>query len=398
MFAGSSLIAHRGSQAFADVTGIQDRHRITLPDEGKGAPALPTFRADLESIPTYTPGKPIDEVSRELGIFNICKLASNECPTEPFPEVVEAIAAAASKVNRYPEDSGYYLVGALADRHGVDTRRVWLGAGSTQLIGCVALAAGGPGTSAVFASPSFVMYPIATKVAGARPIEIPLDGRWRLDLAAMIDAIEPDTTVVYVCNPNNPTGTYRSAADVEAFIEAVPPEVLIVIDEAYHEYVTAPDYATALPIAAERDNVLVTRTFSKIYGLAGLRIGYAIGTAGTIAALRKTQPPFSANTLAQIAALESLAHDDRMRQQASANTAGRDQIEEGLAARGVEFAASQANFVAMMVSDDGKAVSDRLLGEGVIVRPMGRIIRVTVGTEAENRRFLEALDAVGVAV
>ena len=359
---------------------------------------MPTFRADLEAIPTYSPGKPIDEVSRDLGIFDICKLASNECPTEPFPEVVAAIAAAAGDVNRYPEDSGFYLVNALAQRHEVPAEQIWLGAGSTQLIGCIALATGGPGTSAVYASPSFVMYPISTLVAGARPIEVPLDDHWRLDLDAMLAAIEDDTTVVYLCNPNNPTGTYRSGADVAAFIDALPQNVLVVVDEAYHHYVTAPDYETALPVAIERDNVLVTRTFSKIYGLAGLRIGYGVGTAETIASLRKTQPPFSANTIAQIAALESLAHDDRMKAVAAANTAGRDQIERGLAERGIEHAPSQANFIAMEAGDDTQGLSDRLLKEGVIVRPMGSIIRVTVGTEDENRRFLEALDHVGVAV
>lgn len=358
---------------------------------------MPTFRADLESIPTYRPGKPIDEVSRDLGILDICKLASNECPTEPFPEVVTAIAAAAADVNRYPEDSGYYLVNALAQRHAVDVDQVWLGAGSTQLLGCIALSAGGPGTSAVYASPSFVMYPIATLVSGARPIEVPLDSEWRHDLAAMLDAIEDNTTVVYVCNPNNPTGTHRSGADIAAFIDAVPPEVLVVVDEAYHHYVTAPDYETALPIATERDNVIVTRTFSKIYGLAGLRIGYAIGKTETIASLRKTQPPFSANTIGQIAALESLAHDDRMAEHAEANTAGRALLESGLAERGIEYAPSQANFIAMKVADDPKDLSDRLLMEGVIVRPMGSIIRVTVGTEDENRRFLKALDDVGVS-
>ena len=358
---------------------------------------MPTYRADLESIPTYSPGKPIDEVSRDLGIFDICKLASNECPTEPFPEVVAAIAAAAADVNRYPEDSGYYLVNALADRHGVDTAQVWLGAGSTQLLGCIALSTGGPGTSAVYASPSFVMYPIATLVAGARPIEVPLDDEWRYDLDAMLDAIEDDTTVVYVCNPNNPTATYRSGPDVAAFIDAVPSSVLVVVDEAYHHYVTAPDYGTALPIAVERDNVIVTRTFSKIYGLAGLRVGYAIGKPETITNLRKTQPPFSANTIAQVAALESLAHDDRMAEHADANTAGREQLEAGLAERGIEFAPSQANFIAIKLSEDSQDVSDRLLKEGVIVRPMGSIIRVTVGTEDENRRFLEALDAIAVA-
>jgi histidinol-phosphate aminotransferase len=357
---------------------------------------LPTFRADLDAIPTYSPGKPIDEVSRELGIFDLCKLASNECPTEPFPEVVAAIAAAASEVNRYPEDSGYYLVNALADRHGVHPSQIWLGAGSTQLLGCIALAVGGTGTSAVYASPSFVMYPIASLVAGAEPIEVPLDEDWRYDLDAMLGAIRDDTTVVYVCNPNNPTATYRSGADVEAFIDAVPSDVLVVVDEAYHDYVTASDYASALPIAASRDNVIVTRTFSKIYGLAGLRIGYAVGGAETIAALRKTQPPFSANSIAQVAALEALDHPDQVAARAEANTSGRVQIEGGLAQRRIDHAPSQANFVAMTLTDDPKDLSDRLLKEGVIVRPMGSIIRVTVGTEDENRRFLEALDVVGV--
>lgn len=357
---------------------------------------MPTFRADLDAIPTYSPGKPIDEVSRELGIFDLCKLASNECPTEPFPEVVAAIAAAAPEVNRYPEDSGFHLVSALADLHSVDPSQIWLGAGSTQLLGCIALAVGGTGTSAVYSSPSFVMYPIASLVAGAEPIEVPLDDEWRYDLDAMLGAIRDDTTVVYVCNPNNPTATYRSGADIAAFIDAVASDVLVVVDEAYHDYVTASDYASALPIAASRDNVIVTRTFSKIYGLAGLRIGYAVGRAETIAGLRKTQPPFSANSIAQVAALEALDHPDQVAARAEANTAGRVQLEGGLAQRRIEHAPSQANFVAMKLTDDPKDLSDRLLKEGVIVRPMGSIIRVTVGTEGENRRFLEALDVVGV--
>ena len=357
---------------------------------------MPTYRADLEAIPTYSPGKPIAEVSRELGLTNIAKLASNESPTEPFPEVVAAISAAATDLNRYPENSGYYLVNALAERHGVDPKQVWLGAGSTQLLGCIALSVGGPGTSALFARPSFVMYAIASLVAGTGPIEVPLDEDWRHDLDAMRAAIRGDTTAVYLCNPNNPTGTYRSSSDVAAFIDAVPDRVLVVVDEAYHDYVTAADYASALPIASERENVVVTRTFSKIYGLAGLRIGYAIGNANTIAMLKTTQPPFSASSIAQVAALESLAHDEHVAERADANTEGRLQLEQGLTELGIEHAPSQANFVAMMI-DESAEVADRLLKEGVIVRPMGPIIRVTVGTEGENRRFLRALDAVGVA-
>ncbi|GMQ86754.1 MAG: histidinol-phosphate transaminase [Acidimicrobiia bacterium] len=355
---------------------------------------MPTYRTDLQAIPTYSPGKPIAEVSRELGIPDICKLASNECPVEPFAEVVAAIAAAAPDVNRYPEDSGYYLVNSLAERHGVEPAQVWLGAGSTQLLGCVALSVGGRGTSAVYAKPSFVMYAIASLVAGTEPIEVPLDEGWTHDLDAMKAAIREDTTVVYVCNPNNPTGTYRSEADMAAFIDAIPAAVLVVVDEAYHDYVTAPDYATALPIASEQENVIVTRTFSKIYGLAGLRIGYAIGDADTIAKLKTTQPPFSTNSVAQVAALESLAHDGHLAERVDSNTAGRLQLEHGLTERGIEHAPSQTNFVAM-ATDESAELAHRLLEQGVIVRPMGPIIRVTVGTEEENRRFLRALDAVG---
>ncbi|MCH8130869.1 MAG: aminotransferase class I/II-fold pyridoxal phosphate-dependent enzyme, partial [Acidobacteria bacterium] len=258
-----------------------------------------------------------------------------------------------------------------------------------------ALAVGGPGTSALDDRPSFIMYAIASLVAGTEPIEVPLDEDWRHDLDAMHAAVRDNTTAVYVCNPNNPTGTYRSAADVAVFIDAVPDHLLVVVDEAYHDYVTAPDYATALPIASERENVVVTRTFSKIYGLAGLRIGYAIGNSDTIAKLKTTQPPFSASSIAQVAALESLAHDEQLTERVDANTAGRLQLENGLTERGIEYAPSQANFVAMMADESAEA-ADRLLKEGVIVRPMGPIIRVTVGTEDENRRFLRALDAVGV--
>ncbi len=193
---------------------------------------MPTYRADLDAIPAYSPGKPIDEASRELGILDICKLASNECPVEPFAEVVAAIAAAAPDANRYPEDSGYYLVNALAERHGVDSAQVWLGAGSTQLLGCVALSVGGRGTSAVYAKPSFVMYAISSLVAWTEPIEVPLDEDWRHDLDAMRAAIREDTTAAYLRNPNNPTGTYRSSSDVAAFIDAVPDHVLVVVDEA----------------------------------------------------------------------------------------------------------------------------------------------------------------------
>lgn len=357
---------------------------------------MPTYRADLESIPTYSPGKPIDEVSRELGIDDIAKLASNESPTPPFPEVQAVIAAAAVGVNRYPENSGFHLVNALAERLAVEPGNIWLGAGSTELLMCAALAAGGPDTSAVFADPSFVMYPIATVVSGAKPVPVALDGTWRLDLDAMAAAITGDTTIVYVCNPNNPTATYRSAEDVASLIASVPDEVLVIVDEAYHEYVTAPDYASALPFAVERDNVIVARTFSKVYGLAGLRVGYAVGTPGTLGALRRTQIPFSVSVVASAAAIEALRHDDLTAERVKENATGRELIEEGLAAMGLDVPASQTNFVMAPVRN-AEAIAEATMQRGVIVRPMGSLLRMSVGTSEENHRLLAVLDEVGIA-
>jgi len=353
---------------------------------------VPTFRPDLDSIPTYVPGRPIDEVARELGLTDIAKLASNECPTKPFPEVIDAITAAASEVNRYPEDSAHDLVDALAAHHGLGVDHFWLGLGSTQVINCIALAVGGPGTSAVYAHPSFVMYPISTRIAGAEAIAVPLDAEMRHDLDAMASAIREDTTLVYVCNPNNPTGTYLPGADVAAFIEAVPDRITVVVDEAYHDYVTEPDYDSALPLVHDRDNIIVTRTFSKVYGLAGLRIGYGMGRPDTVAALRKTQVPFSTNSVGQAAAQEALRYDDRVVERAKENAIGRETIESGLAERGIEFWPSQTNFVLMRPAADAAALDAALLRQGVIVRRAGPFIRVSVGTEAENVRFLAALD------
>jgi len=353
---------------------------------------VPTFRADLEAIPTYTPGRPIDEVARELGLSDVAKLASNECPTEPFPEVIEAIARAGHAANRYPENSGYHLVRGLAALHGVPEDHFWLGLGSTQLLLSIALAVGGSDTSAVFADPSFVMYPIASRISGAREVTVPLDAEMCHDLGAMLDAIADDTTIVYVCNPNNPTATYRSGDAVAAFFAAVPERVTVVVDEAYHEYVTAPDHRSMLPLVTDHDNLVVTRTFSKAYGLAGLRIGYAAAHPDTLVNLRRTQIPFSANNVAQAAAIEALSHQDLVAARAKDNAVGRERIEGALAALGMEYWPSQTNFVLFRPGTDTGALGDALLRQGVIVRPAGPFIRVSVGTERENELFAAALE------
>jgi histidinol-phosphate aminotransferase len=355
---------------------------------------MPAFRSDLDQIPVYRPGKPIDEVSRELGIADIAKLASNEWPVEPFPEVVEAVIAAAADFNRYPENSVYHVVNALAEHLDVSADQIWMGAGTTELISCIALAVGGPGTSTVFSNPSFVMYPISAALAGAEPIAVPSTPELGHDLDAMRAAIREDTRLVFVCNPNNPTGTYLPGSDVTAFVKSVPERTLVVVDEAYYEFVTAPDYESALPLVAEHDNVVVTRTFSKVYGLAGLRIGYAVGQPDTVAQLRRAQVPFSVNSAAQAGALTALAHSDRLAERVKGNHQARTELEAGLADRGIDYVSSQTNFVLIRPAGDVAKLSDEMLQLGVIVRPMGPFIRVTVGTLAENRRFLEALDEI----
>jgi len=359
---------------------------------------LPTFRPDLASIPRYVPGKPIDEVARELGIESVDKLASNECPEPPFPEVIPLIEGIATSLNRYPDSAGYELTEAIAAHLGVGRDCVWIGAGSSENLRCIALAVGGPGTSAVYASPSFVMYTISTRIAHSEPIAVPLTSSFSHDLDAMAAAIRPDTTVVYVCNPNNPTGGIRSGADVRAFLDAVPERVTVVIDEAYAEYVTDRSYISMIHDAVEASNVIVTRTFSKIYGLAGLRVGYAVGHSDLVAKLRTPQAPFSVNSVAQAAATEVLKHQDRVGLRRDRNAAGRGVLADGLRDRGVDVADSQANFVYFEPQAPPGEVSEQLMQRGVIVRPLGAGLRVSVGTEDENERFLAAWDELGPAI
>ena len=354
---------------------------------------MPRFRKDLDQIPRYVPGKPIDEVTRELGLSDVVKLASNEFPVAPFPEVQAAIAAAAAEVHRYPEDSGYYLAEELATRFDTARDHIWLGAGSTQLIRSISAAAGGPGTATVYAWPSFVGYRIANAMAGGEAIEIPLDNGAH-DLDGMLEAIRDDTTLVYICNPNNPTATTVPDTALSDFLAAVDPDVLVVVDEAYHEFATAPDYASQADRALATPNVVVLRTFSKVYGLAGLRVGYALGQPDVLDSLRHTQLPFVVNSIALVAALEALQFPNRVAERVEAIAAGRDYIEAAFAARGIEYWPSQTNFIAFLPGTSPGSFSKRMLHEGVIVRPLGGLVRVTVGLAEENERFVAALDKV----
>ncbi|MEE8497842.1 MAG: histidinol-phosphate transaminase [Acidimicrobiia bacterium] len=355
----------------------------------------PRFRPDLERIQPYRPGRSIAEVAAEFGIQEVAKLASNENPEPPFPEVQRAIAASLGGLNRYPNNARPDLTAALADHLDVGPERIWCGGASNELTLIAALSMGGPGTSAVYAWPSFGLYRIGSLAIFSDTIEVPLDSLHRHNLDAMQAAIRDDTTVVYVCNPNNPTSTVVAGDAVERFIDAVSEDVLIVVDEAYHEYATAAEYRSMLPLAAERSNVLVTRTFSKIYSLAGLRVGYAVTAPQTIAELRRIQLPFSVSNLAEVAAVEALEHQDRVAERRDANRAGIAYLTSGLRARGAEVADSQTNFVYASF-EDATAVNDGLLQRGVIVRPVlpDGWLRINTGTQSEMERFFEALDEV----
>ena len=347
------------------------------------------YRQDLAALRPYVAGKSAADLDSEGE--RIIKLASNECPHPPFPEVQAAIADAVAGINRYPDTQARSVRGALGEWLGVPTDHLWFGAGGSEIVTSAALALGGPGTNIVFASPSFVLYEIAARRSMAESVQVSLDADHRLDLEAMRAAIDADTTLVYVCNPNNPTGTHLSAASITEFVNAIPESVLVFVDEAYGEYATAADYSSAVPLAIERPNVLVMRTFSKIFGLAGLRIGYAVAQPETIAGLSRVQRPFTITDLAQRAAAAALALPDRLRERIEENAAERSRLEAELDARSISHPTSQANFI-YFEPHDAATVAKTLQEMGVIPRQLGDGLRVTIGTATENDRFLEALD------
>ena len=358
---------------------------------------MPRFRPDIAATSPYVPGRSIEEVAAQIGIEPdaIVKLASNESPDGPFPGVIEAATKALHGSNRYPDNDHVELSAALSRWLEVPAHHLWFGNGSVGLLGHIALAVGGPGTSAVYAWPSFIMYPIASRWAMSEAVEVPLDAGHVHDLEAISRAIRDDTTVVYLCNPNNPTGTIVSSGAMDDFIGSVPESVLIVIDEAYHEFVTDDNYATAIPHALQRSNVLVLRTFSKVFALAAHRVGYGVGRPETITELRKAQAPFTVTQIAQTAAAASLLDRDELVRRVEANEAARHQLLGALAERSLPHTPSQANFVYFELEMAGKDAAARFAERGVIVRPMsGGWLRVSIGNEPENRRLVDALDEV----
>ena len=360
----------------------------------------------LADVVAYQPGKPIEEVQRELGLDRVVKLASNEGSWGPFPAALEALAASAPDLNRYPDGGAYRLRVALAERHDVAFEEVALGAGSDGLVDCLAQALLDPGDEIVCGWPSFPSYVIYARKLAAVARLVPLRDH-RYDLEALAEAVGARTKIVFVSYPNNPTGTMNSRGEVMELLDAVPEHVLVVLDQAYFEYIDDPGYVDGIEelYKSGRRNVLVLRTFSKIYGLAGLRIGYGIGPGPVVAAVDKVRRPFDLNSDAQAAALASLADAaSECRRRRELTVSGRATIERALREHGFEVAGpSVGNFVFAEIGEDVNELYEALLRQGVIVRPTAGFgaptaIRVTVGTPEENLVFADALAQVRAAV
>lgn len=349
---------------------------------------------DIESLSPYVPGKPIDELQRELGLSRIVKLASNENPLGPSPKALAVLADAAATLHRYPDGGAFKLRTGLADRWKVSLDQVILGNGSDEIIGMLARAFLSPGDEAVMADNTFVIYKMEVTAAHGTPVIVPLrDGRH--DLGAMARAVTPRTKLLFVCNPNNPTGTVVSAAEITALMANVPEHVIVVFDEAYCEYVRDPHFPDSLGYVRQTRNAIVLRTFSKIYGLAGLRIGYGVTTAEIAGYLNRVRPPFNANSLAQRAALAALGDEEHVARSRAMNQTEMAGVRTGLLALGLTPLPSEANFLYFDAGQDGRALHEALLRKGVIVRHIeGNYVRVTIGLPEENRQFLQALTTV----
>jgi histidinol-phosphate aminotransferase len=358
------------------------------------------FRASVNELVPYEPGKPVEEVQRELGLDRVVKLASNEGPFGPFPAALEAIERCARDLNRYPDGGAYRLRAALAGLHGVAFEEVAVGAGSDGLVDGFTQAALEPGDEIVCGWPSFPSYVIDANKVGAVARTVPLRDH-RYDLDAMLGAVGPRTKLVYVCHPNNPTGTTNTRAELDSYFERVPEHVLTVVDQAYLEYIDDPEYPDGIAEYFKTGRrVAVLRTFSKIYGLAGLRVGYGVAPAAVVAALSKVRRAFDITTPAQEAALASLGDDAELARRRAANAAERPKLERILRDHGFEPATpAVANFLYAELGTDSRPFFEQLLAEGVIVRPTHGFgsaegFRVTVGTAEENAIFAEALGRV----
>lgn len=359
----------------------------------------------VSQIKPYVPGKPVSELERELGISNSVKLASNENPSGPSHRVIKAIKSFLknpAEIGRYPDGGGYYLRNALAEmlsrkNLSVSIESIILGNGSNELIDIAVRTYMTHGDEAVMATPSFVVYSMAVRSVGANAIEIPLKEDFTHDLNKMADAITKNTKMIFVSNPNNPTGTINKKSEFNEFMKKVPDNILVVIDEAYYEYVTDKDYPDTFKQFAKGRNILILRTFSKAYGLAGLRIGYGISKPEIITEMNKIREPFNTNALSQICALAALKDKAHLKRSISINNDGKSYLYTELNNMGIRYVPSHTNFIYLMLESSSFELYNALLKEGVIIRPVGaKEVRVTVGLKDENERFINAFKKVGI--
>lgn len=359
--------------------------------------AGPRIPERIRSLQPYKPGRPIEEVERELGIRGSIKVASNENPLGPSPLALEALKAALPSIHRYPEGGAVVLAEKLARKLGIAPARLIFGNGSNEILELCCRLLAGPGDEVLFSADAFLVYPLVTIAAGATAVAAPPRG-FEHDLDAIAARVTARTRVVFLANPNNPTGTIFRRVEWERFLARVPDDVCVVLDEAYFEFVEDPDYPSGIDYLDRHPGLVVARTFSKIYGLAGLRLGYGAGSLELIDALARLRQPFNVNMLAQIAAIAALDDDAHVEASRRRVRASRLRWSEACGALGLDFVPSHANFVLVNVGS-GKAVTEAMLRLGVIVRPMDAYgfaghIRITFGTEAEDERTIAALETV----
>lgn len=351
------------------------------------------LRKNLTAIQPYVPGKPIEELERELGISNAIKIASNENPLGPSPKVIEALQKQLPQISRYPDGAAHNLIQALSQHLSVNANQIMLGHGSNELLVLLAEMVLNPGDEVLFADKSFVVYPLATQLFEGKSKIIPLKD-FTHDMAAFANAVNPKTRLVFICNPNNPTGTFVPLLAIEAFLKICPPQVLVVLDEAYCEYVDEKTYFGSLKLIQDYPNLVVLRTFSKVYGLAGLRIGYGVGHSDLVSVFQKTRQPFNVNSLALAAAEAALSDKNHLEKVLQLNRQMRQKMTERLKAMGLNPVPSQTNFVYFNVPQ-AQDLYQSLLRKGVIVRPIGPdALRVTTGTVTETEHFLKVFEEV----
>jgi len=355
-------------------------------------------RSEIFNLKPYVPGKPVEEVQRELGIDNIIKMASNENPLGPSPLAKQAVSRMLDQMHVYPDANCFYLKQKIAELYNYDVQGILIGNGSDELLKLLAETFLTNDDKVVFGQPSFSEYEFTATIMGTKSIRVPLT-EFKHDLNAMLAAITPETKIIYICNPNNPTGTMVTQAEIDDFMAKIPDDVLVIFDEAYCEYAEDPAYGNGLKYVREGRNAIVLRTFSKIYGLAALRIGYGLTTPAIAAAVETVTEPFNVNLLAQVAAAAALGDEEHLKRSREVNHEGKEYLYKEFEKMQLDYVPTESNFIFVDTGKNCKAVFQEMLKQGVIVRSgdifgYPTFIRVTVGTSEENKRFIDSLQKV----